>query len=593
MAIIQYGGTDNVSPLVTDTEVAYTPEPSIIEGLKDPVTFAYRLNADTGDLATDNTEEFTNIVTAYSLSIRKTPRKLNIASGISSIGGGDEMPTPSTWIIDRLHFLPTVVDVGILTGFKTTYFNLWCTYLKATQLDSVVPVNDDGITLDTTVAVPSDLQSFGFYEMSVTASPEGVNEINASYTFNMEDSKAFDLRVIGNRSAVFAYRHNWDTTLLETYEWLTGVTTASDSSESRTPLRYYPRVRVNQVSNITPEQISDFRARMAAWHSKTFTVPLWQRQIVLQVQALATSFTVTIDNTQLEAKAGDSLIISLGWDDYEIAQIESVTDTEVTLTAPLNSTWRAGAIVSLVVSGVSRLPVQVSGITATQAGLESITFEVSPEDVGTFTPTTSGSIQEYQGSPVMPLRPNWRENIPEQYSKPELKKVDYQSASPFYFDEAPLATHKIDWTYLCGGRTNIKLMREFLFKVQGRHRSFWQPTYVRAFELDEPYNTGSITLIVKDTGYIGDLWDYPEYHHICIETQQGTYYREITAASVNVDEQLVLTIDSGIPEDLVANQIRNISFLQKWRLDTDSVTMIYITDSIANCALSMVTLKEV
>ncbi|MGI4991072.1 hypothetical protein ACRXCV_00450 (plasmid) [Halobacteriovorax sp. GFR7] len=425
--------------------------------------------------------------------------------------------------------------------------------------------------------------------MSILSDPEGQDKIDATFTYNMLNGDTYDLRVTGLRSSVFGYRHNWASTLVETYTWLTGVTTAVTGDEQRMPLRYYPRVQVNQVAVIAEEQLNQFRARMATWHSQNYTVPLWQRQVILAVQALANQPVLTVDNVELGAKAGDQIMLTLGWDDYEILQVDSVTDTTVTLQSDLKSSWRVGSVVTLVVAGTSRSPVLVRGLTSTKAALDSITFDIAPEDIATFIPADSGRIGLYNNSPIMPLRPNWAEDIPEQYSKPMTKKVDYQASSPVYYDDMEIAQHQIDWAYLVGGKTNISLLREFLFYIEGRHRSFWQPTYTKDFKIAKLYEAGFSTLTVENNNYISELWGLAQYKHICVETHTGIYYREITNVSLDVDSKLVLTLDTPIAEEMDANTVRNISFLQKWRLNSDTITLIYSTDAVVTCSLSMIT----
>lgn len=591
MAVIQHSGSVVVGHLLTPVAVGYTPVTGVAPELKEVQTFDWISDKLTNRLPTTNTQSYTQVTSSLTKIQRRTPRDVIFKGGVSR-QVQDELANPSSWIINKVHFIPEVLDLGVVTGFTREFFNVWCTYLRPQQLQSITPNNAAGLELDSGLTLPTEFGEFAYYEMSIVTGTEGQNVIDARYDFALLNGETYDLEVTGNRSLVFSHPHNWESEVLLGFDWLTSVLTAEDGSENRQPLRHAPRVSVNNTALVTEDQERVLRQQLSAWHSKAYSLPLWHMQMQLGVNLTAGDLTFTLDADSLGLKDGMSLMFFNGWEDYEVRQVDTINlDGTVTLTTGVLVDWTSSDRVMPVTAATVRQAVRIADVTSTISSIESIQFEVEPSNTDDFAPTLQ-SLATFKNDFIFPLRPNWSRDVPTTYSKPKTTKVDYQSAAPLYYDADTQVAQTTSWTYLCKTRAEIQELLGFLYQVRGRLKAFWQPTYKQDFRLIRGIAAGTSILTVRDTDFVKLLGTRTDMQYLYLELDTGaTYHLEITNAVVNTAGELVLTVDRAITEQVANHNVRFLSFLQRLRLDVDSVSVALKTDSIATCSLTMVTTK--
>ena len=164
--------------------------------------------------------------------------------------------------------------------------------------------------------------------------------------------------------------------------------------------------------------------------------------------------------------------------------------------------------------------------------------------------------------------------------------VDFSTGRVEYYDDAgrPYVDH--DLTYTFRNKADIWEIRRWLQHLGGEHRDFWTPTYDT--DLDVVGVDGS-TLIVEPIGwsehYAGDLGR----QHIYLDTEMGLVIGEVTSAEI-IDGLEHIEIAAPIPVD--ADGIKTVSWLERRRLASDTITFDWIRPHIAQIDLPQRMISE-
>jgi hypothetical protein len=120
------------------------------------------------------------------------------------------------------------------------------------------------------------------------------------------------------------------------------------------------------------------------------------------------------------------------------------------------------------------------------------------------------------------------------------------------------------------------LIRQLLYALRGRQRSFWMPTYREDFVLTDPVGSTSTTLLMEQVGYERYIDTSEPLGDIAIYLLDGSvFFREVTDVQPGVGDTEQFTIDSSLGVAVDPTDILRISYLVRSRLDSDSVSIIH------------------
>ena len=193
----------------------------------------------------------------------------------------------------------------------------------------------------------------------------------------------------------------------------------------------------------------------------------------------------------------------------------------------------------------------------------------------------------YLGFDVLMAPPNTRDEVQETFRRsvaqndPGLGLVDRWAR-----DSAPQVDRSYLWT--CTTRSEIAQLKAWLNVRCGQAIPFWLPTGRRDLLLAADIGAAATTFAVINTGYTQFAFQHKARRHVAFLTA-SPLLRAITSASdVGATEQLGL---SSAPDALVPASTL-VSYLVLCRLATDAPTIIYHSDSKAECTLPYVEIPE-
>lgn len=368
---------------------------------------------------------------------------------------------------------------------------------------------------------------------------------------------------------------------LERLEWLTDVLPSFDGGEQRRALRLAPRRFLEFETVLTGAERRALENALHGQQSAQWRVPLWPDAQPLSSSLSAAATTIQVDTTTRDFRVGGEVALILDARRYEVATIDAVTDTELTLDAGLAAGWPAGqTIVAPVLPAV--LPdEQVLQRFTGDASYGRLRWEiVGPNDW----PAASEPVT-YRSLPVLTQAPRWSEDVEQGYRR-LLSRVDNGTGGFFIDDEAGgphlLQSHR----WLLDGRAEIEAFRGWLYAREGRRNAFWLPTWALDLAVVASIGSAATTIDVEHCGYVDNVAQAVGRRDIRILTHAGTaYHRRITASAEISATVERLTIDSALGAALAPADIAAVSFMSAARLEADAAEILWSGPDVAEAAL--------
>lgn len=378
---------------------------------------------------------------------------------------------------------------------------------------------------------------------------------------------------------LFLHEPNWESPASESIEFLTGVETAYNGTESRTVLRRMPRRSMSFSFTFESREVQKLNAFLFRHQIEDVFMPVWMDGHRLTVSG--NSWVISAPNAKsYDYRAGGSYIVFHGNGTTSVRVIESVEEDTIVGVGD-NVVWSVGDRIYPL--RLVRLPSSVDFERVT-AGVEraSITA-IFVDDTSLETellPTT------YRGQSVLDWYPNRQSPVASSLTR-ITDVIDFalgpwrriaRSSRPFVG-----RTHE----YLIEGRQDIMTMRRFLHGLQGRAGIFWAPNWQQDLI---PTSVISATTIWIEVNRID--WDVTYDMHgrrdIMIRTQSGNaYFRRIVGSAVLSGDIEQLTMDSALGEILFIEDIAQICWIDIVRLADDTVTFNWLTAGVAVVELAM------
>ena len=165
-----------------------------------------------------------------------------------------------------------------------------------------------------------------------------------------------------------------------------------------------------------------------------------------------------------------------------------------------------------------------------------------------------------------------------------LEEHDNRVSLPLRNDTADLAfpTRKFAWL-MESKREKLNFYR-FLYRIRGRQKMMWIPSWREDYQLTQDVSAGSATITVK--GNALSFYDFETIFdkHLIFMLSDGSFeYRSITGyeSSGNPGDAETLTLDRPFYSGLLRSNVVAICFMSLARLDHDLIEIKHHTNQIA------------
>lgn len=490
----------------------------------------------------------------------------------------------------RTHVNPLKVNVGNLLSSQVKSIEVWNAHFATNTLNSIVEEATGGLVLSGVANPPLSYQSLQSKVYTLNVSINGPATIDAKFLFNfsLDALSAYipKLSVLGLRILAWWPRPNWDTPIIERWEWLTNVITSKNKKEQRIKLRDKPRRQFEYntlIQNNKERQLVE--NLLFSWQSRVFGLPVWTDQQLSTYNIQAGSLILNCDTFSRDFKDGGLFGI---FDDtnFEIGTITKVNVDSLELESPLLYNWPIRT--KIVPMRTARLS-DKQPMTRHSDSITSMTVQFRLEEGDNRAPLVE-TIQ-YRNYSVLEVKPNWKEELSSEFLR-DIKLLDYLTGKVLSDDlsDTSTATHRYNW--LATTRTEVNTLRAFLFARFGKLVPIWVPSFLTDMVPVEVIGAGSSLLVVEHTTYVRNIAQAVQRRDLRIKLYNGTifYKRILSSAEDGNKERLVL--DTAFPDIIYPEQIEQISFLTLCRLDADSVEAKWETDSIMEISTLIRTIRD-
>lgn len=500
-----------------------------------------------------------------SVSIGRSNSTVTIAAAISP--GAVANTFGADWY-ERIHITPSKVDVGNLMSLQVRDVIVWNAYFSSKTLNSISETADSGINLVEPSPAPVVFTPLMLMTYQLSVGPNGPPVVSGLYLFDFGFIQ-LPLSASGNRIVVWSIvpQHQ----AVEILEWKTDVMRAK-AGEQRIALRNAPRQSFQYNYFMDDRQTLMAEIIAKGWAHRQFGVPVWFEAAFIG-STTSGQTTIAVDTTSADYRVGETILAWQDYENYEAANVQSMTSGVITLTIPL----------ALNLSGVYVLPMRyarASSFTISR-GPNKLT-KLSADFNCTVNKDHSASIglPTHDGLEVL-IDPMMLVGSYEERVEKITNVIDNGLGTVSLDGKYDNTDHILMVSWVFNNRVDLWRIKRWLHSLKGKQKTFWLPGNSTDFELvaDVAINDNSIN--VKSVLY--SL--YMSTCSIVIEKINGSKtFHSVTGGTTNggVD---TLSFASPVATQILISDVKCISIMHKVRLDSDRVEINHEENNLSTLSV--------
>lgn len=392
---------------------------------------------------------------------------------------------------------------------------------------------------------------------------------------------------------------NWRNGIRDTYEFKTDVFTTRNGSEQRRATRINPRRALEVNVLLDGERMRGFAdAVNRAKDGKVEIADFSAVPALVATTASSGATVLTIDSTPSWMTNGGTYVLMTGRTTSKI-NVDFVDNNTVILVNPLTKSVGAGACI------LPMLPAQITNsntlsLYTNQVATAPLQFDVEPgfvvrtPDALPFDESAEGdSVQSFGpaavlfGRYVLLRKPNFL-NRPQVQFNLKFETVDYSRGVVKTFTPVPIVSRTLTATYMAVNHAEAMAILDIFVRCKGRAGEIYVPTWGSDFP--PVMNVADKIVQVAGTDFHETYNEDRAHSAVLIRTKSGTLLpREINIMAASGGNTFIeFHEDVGVS----ATEIEQISWMFVSRFAQDSLTIEWVTNTVANISLSFVTLEN-
>jgi len=542
-----------------------------------------------------------------SLKIGVTPLPVDLSAGeydnAPRVGARAALPTPDQAVTEpgvyrlnsfddwyyRIHVIPAQLALGNLAGDTQRTVIVWNAFFHAVTLEDFA-LDGAGITVDSLVLPPESIPPLEDVTYVFNVSTSGPPVIDGSAVWTI-DGVEYTVPITGNRSVLFGFKPDWgQAPVVETLEWKNTLQTMFDGSEQVMRTRQLPRRTIEYRIRVRDNDMRLFDVETFGWAGRIFGVPLWHEKVHLQADAAEGAVALAVDTTHSSFAANGVALLYRDAQDFEILDVATVASGAITINNSLSKPWPRGALVIPVMPGIPNAEFNTSRILPRHLDA-AVRFLISPRETVLRLPYVEPSVL-YRGYEMYTVETNWAQSISVNIASRRIE-VDGGLGAVRIAPKAnfPLITRSFSW--LLKTRAAADELRAFFARRDGRRVPVWMPSGVEDFKLVSQSELGEAVLRVERSAYGAMIASHPARRDLVLIMRNGDRLPfRINSVEDNDQGGSSINLASGMPYIIRPQDVKRISYLGFYRLETDAVSFSWRSDGVAEVDCRFTLKKE-
>lgn len=386
---------------------------------------------------------------------------------------------------------------------------------------------------------------------------------------------------------LFPFDPDWASSVEVEIAYKTETLTSRNYREQRIALRDQPRKTIRFEVTAMRDVYRRFMEEVSARHQAEWVVPEITRTAITSAATLSGAVTVAFD-------ARPGWIAPLSWivvkapSGLLLRQVTAVTSTAAAFAVPLPEVTPLGT--EVYPGLVGRLAQSIRASTPTNAVLS-----------GRVELMGDPGANVYEGDSVAPLvfngrelwlrRSNWA-TVPSVDFEGLLETVDYDMGVVTHFAPVPWNTRRVQREFLLKGVAEADEFTAFLHRMKGQRGEFYAPSGNHDFDLATGALAGSSALVVPGARVFDLFAANPTYRAVFVRFADGSYQANVVTGITMAGLDSRIAVATPWAQAVTQANARMVSWLHAMRLSTDSVTIGWLTRTVAQAKLTAQTIED-
>lgn len=375
------------------------------------------------------------------------------------------------------------------------------------------------------------------------------------------------------------WQPNWETGVTEQLEFATDVLQSQTGFEQRRSLRIVPRRSISAGFLLYGKERQWFDNAMSRYSAARWWMLVFTDGQTLSAAVAEDAVRITCNTAHLDFTVDGQCVLYANPFTWELVTITGKDSTGLDVEA-VAADWPVGTQLFPVRKMLLNEQPNLLRLSDNQTAFDA-TFYIDENCEWSATLPA----ETYRDHPVYADKPNEVQELTHTAQR-LLLVLDNIAARPVRTDVANRQFNVRGHQVLLENTADIGNFKKLLYALRGRQVAVWVPTHADDFTLKHSADIGATTLHVDNAAYTRYAAHKPD---IRIELVDGTAInRRITDSSEIDGNTEHLELDTPLPIAISPATVTRICFLMLMRLTSDTQTIKYITNSIAESQLTFV-----
>lgn len=385
---------------------------------------------------------------------------------------------------------------------------------------------------------------------------------------------------------LFPFEPDWSSPVEVEIAYKTEVLTSRNFREQRLALRSQPRKSIRFEVTALRSVYQKFMQQIAARQQAEWVVPEIVRPAFADGAASgATSLSFPARPVWVRPQSWVVVKLPSG---LQLRQVLTATTTAFTFATPLPEAVPAGA--SVFPGLIGRLSQSMSGSTPTNAALKG-TVELAADPGANFFEEETVAPITFNGRELWLRRSNWG-TVPSLDFEGRLETVDYDRGVVTHFSPVIHNVLRVQREYVARGHAEAQELTSFLHRMKGQRGEFYAPSVSHDLDPSVGAAAASSFLDVPGTETATLFAASPVHRAVFVRFADGSYQANVVTGITVSGSNSRIAVANPWTQAVSSGNARMVSWLYAMRLSADTVTMEWLTDSVARAKLAAQTLED-